>query len=63
MNALEYLASKGLFFGFNQFGQLVTVQDLLTKKLGRVVEYDEAVAYIRLMSKRSKAKKLTAINA
>lgn len=53
MDKLEQLASKGLFFGFTQSGGLVTVQELLQRKLGREVEMDEALAYVQQAKKRA----------
>lgn len=49
--ALKKLAENGLMFGFLESGEMITVPELLTKKLGRQVEFDEAVAYIRKAKK------------
>jgi len=53
MDILTQLAENGQMFGFNAYGEMVTVPELLTHKLGRPVEFDEAVAYIR-KAKREK---------
>lgn len=44
---LEQLVETNQFFYTTKTGSLVSVQDLLTVKLGRPVEFDEAVEYLK----------------
>lgn len=44
---LEDFVNDNTFFKLTPKGGLVSVQDLLTVKLGRPVEFDEAVEYLK----------------
>ncbi len=44
---LDYLVQKNMFFCTTAHGQIISVQDCLTAKLGRQVEFDEAVSYMK----------------
>lgn len=56
---LEHLKNTGQFFCFS-FGGFFSADELLSKKLGRKVEIDEAEAY--LLGEREKDKKDNFIN-
>lgn len=44
---INHLISTNQFFIFTPMGELVTMEELLTKEWGRPVTYDEAIAYMR----------------
>lgn len=52
MNQLDRLARSGQMFGFSERGELISVQDLLSRKMGRDVDFSESVAYVLKMRKK-----------
>lgn len=54
---LEEIATSGQLFGFNEHGDIVSVQDLLGERLGREVGYREAVAYVIWKRQRNARKR------
>lgn len=56
MNKLiEHLVYTGQMFCFGEHGELYSLVDLLTDKMGREVSFDEAIAYI--LKNRANARK------
>jgi len=51
--SIEKLVSRGLMFDVDEHGRLITLQELLQHKLGRVVGYEEAVAYLETAQKEA----------
>lgn len=50
---IEHLTSRGLMFDVDEHGRVITLQELLQYKLGRVVGYEEAVAYLENSQKET----------
>lgn len=50
---IKHLIDRGLMFDLDEYGRLITLQELLQHKFGRVVEYDEAVAFLENAQKEA----------